>query len=118
MDSLIRYFGCAVGFGFGVLWVTEGLGSAIVCLLLAGLGYAAVFTAERARANGNALRLPSRTQRAEALLLPAEEFEPDRDLPGYEPAAPTDDATSPLAAEAEYGWPILENAELVRSERR
>jgi hypothetical protein len=118
VDSSIRYFGCAVGFGFGVLWVTEGLGSAIVCLLLAGLGYAAVFTAERARANGNAIRLPSRTRQAEAVLSPAEEFEPDYDLPAYEPAAPADDATSPLAAEAGYGWPIMENGQMAGSERR
>ena len=29
MDSSLRYFGCAVGFGFGVLWMTEGIGAAI-----------------------------------------------------------------------------------------
>ena len=45
MDSSLRYFGCVVGFGFGVLWMTEGLGAAILCLLLAGLGYGAVFVA-------------------------------------------------------------------------
>jgi len=46
VDSSVRYFGCAVGFGFGVLWMTEGLGAAILCLLLAGLGYGAVFLGE------------------------------------------------------------------------
>ena len=46
MDSSVRYFGCAVGFGFGVLWMTQGLGAAILCLLLAGLGYGVVLAAD------------------------------------------------------------------------
>jgi len=50
VDSSMRYFGCSVGFAFGVLWMTIGLGSAIVCALLAAFGYGAVFVAERGRA--------------------------------------------------------------------
>lgn len=108
MDSSSRYFGCVVGFGFGVLWMTEGLGAAILCLLLAGLGYGAVLVAERAQANPDAFRLPTRTPgaTAEAEDLPrrAEVEELNNDLGHvYEPS---DDASSPLSAEADYGWPV------------
>ena len=95
MGSSLRYLGSAAGFGFGVVWVTVGLGSAIVCLLLAALGYCAVFMAERAQAEASTRRPPIQTP--EAHLLAPERVERDRDL--------SDDATTPLAAEAEYGWP-------------
>jgi hypothetical protein len=101
VDGSLRYFGCAVGFGFGVLWMTVGLGPAILCLLLAGLGYGAVFVAERARANPENFRLPKRTP-VDDLPLQAEELAHDH---GYV-YEPSDDASSPLAAEAEYGWPV------------
>lgn len=104
VDSSLRYFGCAAGFGFGVLWMTEGLGAAILCLMLAALGYGAVLVAERARANPSAFRLPSRTPEAEELPLRAEELNLDLGHV-YEPS---DDASSPLAAEADYGWPVEE----------
>ena len=107
MDSSLRYFGCVVGFGFGVLWMTEGLGAAILCLLLGGLGYGVVFVAERARANPDAFRLqlPARTPAA-ATDLPGQAEELSADLGHvYEPS---EDASSPLAAEAEYGWPVEE----------
>lgn len=102
MDSWLRLFGCVVGFAFGVLWLAEGLGAAILCLLLAGLGYGTVYVAERARANPGRLRLPSRTSQVEGLPLQAEELNHDLGHV-YEPS---DDASSPLAAEAEYGWPL------------
>jgi hypothetical protein len=101
VDSSLRYFGCAVGFGFGLVWMTVGLGPAILCVLLAGLGYGAVFVAERARDNA--------TQAKEVEL----EYEPY-----YEPPADLqDDATSPLAAEADYGWPV-EEPEVAHTESR
>jgi hypothetical protein len=101
VESSMRYFGCAAGFAFGVLWMTEGLGAAILCLLLAALGYGVVFVAERARADGTTFRLPSR---APAVDLPLRAEELNLDLGHvYEPS---DDATSPLAAEADYGWPV------------
>ena len=104
MDSSLRLFGCVVGFAFGVLWMTEGLGAAIVCLLLAALGYGAVFVAERARENPGAIRLPSRTPTPVVENLPFQAEELNHDLGHvYEPS---DDASSPLAAEAEYGWPL------------
>ena len=111
MDSSLRYVGCLAGFGFGVLWMTEGIGAAILCLLLAGLGYGAVLVAERARANPSTFRLPSRTPEAEADDLPLRAEELNLDLGHvYEP----DDASSPLAAEADYGWPA-EEPELVHT---
>lgn len=113
MDGSLRYFGCAVGFGFGVLWMTEGLGAAILCVLLAGLGYGAVFVAERARANPSAFRLTIPTPEAEDLTVAAEEIGNDH---GYV-YEPSDDASSPLAAEAEYGWPV-EQPEIVHTNGR
>jgi hypothetical protein len=104
VDSSKRYVGCAVGLGFGLLWMTVGLGAAIVCALLAALGYGAVFVAERARANTGATREP-----ADAIALMLDEFELEN-----EAQIEADDATSPLAAEADYGWPV--EAEIVRAE--
>jgi hypothetical protein len=100
VDSSLRYFGCAVGFGFGVVWMTVGLGAAIVSLLLAALGYGAVVVAGRAQADGIARH--SRVETLEAKARELAEIDLDRE-PYFEP---TDDATSPLAAEAEYGWPL------------
>jgi hypothetical protein len=105
VDSSLRYFGCVVGFGFGVLWMTQGLGAAIVCLLLGGAGYGVVLAAERARANPDAFRLqmPSRTP-AVTDDLPSQADDLNTDLGHvYEPS---EDASSPLAAEVEYGWPV------------
>jgi hypothetical protein len=97
----LRYLGSAVGFGFGVMWMAVGFGSAIVCLLLAALGYGAVFVAERVRADASTRRPSIQTPEAEALPVPPEgtELVDER----YEELP--DDATAPLAAEAEYGWP-------------
>jgi hypothetical protein len=94
--------------------MTMGLGAAILCLLLAGFGYLAAFTAERARAEGGTLHLPTRTPPAQEEL----EIEPDLPIYGsYERVEPADDATSPLAAEAEYGWPMAE-PEIAHTEAR
>ena len=103
MDSKMRYFGFAVGFAFGVVWMTAGLGAAIVCGLLAALGYGAVFVADRARANADTAHEP-----ADAIALMLDEFELDNE------AHIAEDATSPLAAEADYGWPV--EKEIVRAE--
>ena len=107
MDSSMRYFGCLAGFGFGVLWMTEGLGAAILCAMLAGLGYGAVLVAERARANPESFRLSSRTPELDEVGdLPLRAEELNHDLGHvYEPS---DDASSPLAAETDYGWPVEE----------
>jgi hypothetical protein len=110
VDSSLRYFGCVAGFGFGVLWMTEGIGAAILCSLLAGLGYGAVLVAQRARANPSAFRLPTRTPAVEDLPARAEELNQDLGHV-YEPS---DDASSPLAAEVDYGWPV-EQAEIAHT---
>ena len=68
VDSKMRYFGFAVGFAFAVVWMTVGLGSAIVCGLVAGLGYGAVIVAERARANETRRR--SRRRMTRRVLSP------------------------------------------------
>ena len=112
MDGSLRYFGCTVGFAFGLLWMTLGLGPAILCLLLAGLGYGAVFVAERARENPETFRLPRRTPAADELSSAADEIAVDH---GYV-YEPSDDASSPLAAEAEYGWPLDDTPEVARTE--
>jgi|SRR5215470_1302702 len=97
MGSSLRVIGGGVGFGFGVVWMTVGLGPAIVCVLLAALGYGAVFMAERNQADRRSIRIPG----LRAPSAPTDEFglgdEVYEELP--------DDATTPLAAEAEYGWP-------------
>jgi hypothetical protein len=98
-DSKTRYFGFAVGFAFAVVWMTVGLGSAIVCGLVAALGYGAVFVAERARAGTATTHEP-----AEAFATMLDEFELDNEAQ----IEAADDATSPLAAEADYGWPVAE----------
>lgn len=108
MDNKMRYFGFAVGFAFAVVWMTVGLGSAIVCGLVAGLGYGAVIVAERARANGTATQ-----KRADSIAAMLDEFELDNEAQ----IEAADDAASPLAAEAEYGWPV-EEREIVHAEAR
>jgi|SRR5215471_14452634 len=97
MGSSLRLFGCAVGFAFGVVFMTVGLGSAIVCLLLAALGYGAVFLVERPEL----MRPLSKTTQAEDTPVAAGGFEFEH---GQHVEAP-EDATTPLSAEAEYGWP-------------
>ena len=108
MDNKMRYFGFAVGFAFAVVWMTVGLGSAIVCGLVAGLGYGAVIVAERARANAT-----STEKRADSIAAMLDEFELDNEAQ----IEAADDTTSPLAAEADYGWPV-EEREIVRAEAR
>jgi hypothetical protein len=102
VGSTLRYVGGAVGFGFGAVWMTVGIGSAIACLLLAALGYGVVLMAERAQAGPHERRPANRTPIAEAPLL-VETDELDLDEPSYH--EPLEDAQIPVAAEVEYGWP-------------
>ena len=107
MDSTMRYVGGAVGFAFGAMWMTVGIGSAIACLLLAALGYGAVWIAERAQANTNLQRPTVETFETDAdLPLTADELELEAasyDQGSYD--EPADRATRPVAAEVDYGWP-------------
>jgi hypothetical protein len=107
VDSWMRYFGFAVGFAFAVVWMTVGLGAAVVCGLLAGLGYGAVYMTERARANATTAHKP-----ADTIAQMLDEFELDN-----EAQIEADDATSALAAEADYGWPV-EEREIAHTVRR
>jgi hypothetical protein len=108
VDSTMRYVGGAVGFAFGAMWMTVGIGSAIACLLLAALGYGAVWMAERAQANASVQRPTIETFETDAdLPLTADELELEAgsyDHVSYD--EPPDRATRPpVAAEVDYGWP-------------
>lgn len=101
MGNSWRSFGCAVGFGFGVVWMTVGIGSAILVLLCAAFGYGVAFIAERERASWGKLR-PARSPGVDEPLA-FEEFE----LPQFarEDDELSEEAMAPVAAEADYGWP-------------
>ena len=108
MDSWMRYIGGAVGFGFGAMWMTAGIGAAIACVLLAALGFGVVLVAERAQANANGQRLAVDTYDLDAdLPLTADDFEPesryDEEIVLDEPPA---EEPRPVAARADYGWPV------------
>jgi hypothetical protein len=98
--SSLRYAGCAVGFGLGVVWMTVGLGSAILVLLCTALGYGVAFIAEHERADLSKLRRERQTPSPADEPLLRDEFELDRnevELPEEEVAA--------RDTEIEYGWP-------------
>ncbi len=113
MDNPVRYLGSAVGFAFGVLWLAMGVGSAILCVVLAAIGYGAVFLGERAQAEASRRRLSIGTPEPKAFLLAPEAMDPhvgqvELDEERYSDLR--DDAAAPLAAEAEYGWPLAGDA--------
>jgi hypothetical protein len=100
MVNSLRYAGCALGFALGVVWMTVGLGSAILVLLCTALGYGVAFVAEHERTDLSKLR-PTRQASSpadEPLLRDEFEYEP------YETEVPEEEAVS-VAAEIEYGWP-------------
>jgi len=103
-----RYFGLAIGFGFGVIWMTLGVGQAILAILCAVLGYGAVYIVERERAGSSRLRPSIVTPATEEPLL--EDFELDRfefEQHGDEPleSEPAGDEMALVSTEAGYGWP-------------
>jgi hypothetical protein len=112
-----RYFVGAVAFGFAAVWIMATLAGALVCLSSAVVGYGVVLVAERMRAR-RATRASSGMSAPSAFALPAQTPHVDdlgqwadalrSDLGHvYEPAA----TASPLAREAVYGWPLIdENA--------
>ena len=115
MGSGLRYFGGAVAFGFAAVWIMQSLAAALVCLLAAAAGYAAVLVAERTRAKLAArvgspdiaapnTTLPRRTPEVEDLSRRADELNHDLGHV-YEPAA----ATPPSHREA-VGLPLNDDA--------
>ena len=102
MSNSWRYAGCAIGFGLGVVWMTVGLGSAILVLLCTALGFGVAFIAEHERSNLSKLRPARQTSPADEPLRRDEfELEPyDIELPDEEVAS-----VAPVAPQVEYGWP-------------
>jgi hypothetical protein len=112
----LRNFGGAVAFGFAAVWIMASLAAAVVCLLSAIVAYGTISLAERVRAKLAARRRRSAISSPTTLALPRRPAELE-DLPlwadalnsdlghVYEPAA----TTSPLAREAEYGWPLTDD---------
>ncbi len=100
MSNSWRYAGCAVGFGLGVVWMTVGLGSAILVLLCTALGYGVAFVAEHERADFSKLRRERRAPSPADEPLLRDEFELDR----YEVELP-DEQVASVATQVEYGWP-------------
>jgi hypothetical protein len=111
----LRYFGGAVAFGFAAVWILASLAAALVCVLSAALGYGGVVLAERmwarlaARSPRSGLRKhgrgPVQTPVIDGVRGWAEALNTDLGHV-FQPGA----AMSPLAREAEYGWPLVEEA--------
>jgi hypothetical protein len=99
-----RYAGCAIGFGLGVVWMTVGLGSAILVLLCTALGYGVAFIAEHERTDLSKLRRGRQTPSPadEPLLRDEYEYEYER----YDVELPEEkEEVASVAPEVEYGWP-------------
>lgn len=111
MDGWLRCLGGAVGFGFAAVWITASLTAALVCVLAAAVGYAGVAVAGRARA-----KLVARRSSPSTLATPTRPPQVE-DLPSWADALNSDlghiyqpAATAPLTREAEYGWPLTDDA--------
>jgi hypothetical protein len=94
--------------------MTQGLGAAILCLLLAGLGYGVgPRGGTRAREPEH---VPAADRTPEAEDLPSTGRRAQRRSRSRLRAV-ADDSSSPLAAEADYGWPV-EQPEIAHNERQ
>lgn len=104
MVNSLRYVGCAVGFGFGVVWMTLGLGPAILVLLCMGLGLGAAFIAEHERADLKKLRRTRQVPSPADEPLLRDEYELDRyEIDDIE--LPEEEVATSVGGEVEYGWP-------------
>ena len=66
VSSMWRLGACVLGFGFGAVWMTAGLGSALLSLLFAGLFYGLAVALQRrglARRTNAFFADPSRRER-------------------------------------------------------
>lgn len=115
MGGGLRYFAGAAAFGFAAVWIMASLAGALVCLLSALVAYGAVVVGERTRARR--ARPADRADATPTLLAPPNPSPEVEDLPRwaevlnsdlghvYDPSA----TMSPLAHEAEYGWPVIDD---------
>ena len=71
--SAMRYVGCVIGFGFGAVWMTAGLGSAVLSLLCAAFGYGATVALERRRPAERTRTRPKQTRRIDVETMPVVE---------------------------------------------
>jgi hypothetical protein len=104
MGGTWRYLGCAVGFGFGVVWMTLGIGPAILVFLCTALGCGAAFIAEQERAGLSKLRPSTQAPPAEDEPLLPDEFEID-DYERHADEVPAEELVPVAAAKGDYGWP-------------
>ena len=70
VGSAWRFVACVIGFGFGAVWMTAGLGSAILSLLCAAFAYGIAAAFERRRTAASARARPRQTQRTEVAAEP------------------------------------------------
>jgi len=98
----LRYAGCAVGFGIGVVWMTVGLGSAILVLLCTALGCGVALVTEHERADFSKLRPARQSPSPEDEPLLRDEYE--YELERYDVELPEEEVAS-VPGEVEYGWP-------------
>ena len=104
MGGGFRYFVGALAFGFAAVWIMATLAGALVCLSSAVVGYGVVLVAERTRARRATRASNPGISQVDDLALWADALHSDLGHV-YEPAA----ATSPLAREAIYGWPLIDD---------
>ena len=109
MTSSTRYLGIAVGFGFGAMWMTVGIGSAILVLLCAALGYGVVYVVERERAGTTRLRPARETPPIDDSLVDDFELEHfERHDEALVDDEPSGDEAASISSETGYGWPQLD----------
>jgi hypothetical protein len=70
VGSAWRFVACVIGFGFGAVWMTAGLGSAILSLLCAAAGYGAAAVLERRRAAPSTRTRPRQSRRVDVAAEP------------------------------------------------
>ncbi len=107
--SAQRYIGGAVGFAFAAVWATAGLGSALVCIVAAAIGYTAVRLSEGRQlsaisAGRDAVReLQSRRSEATERPAPARKS-PARATQQARRPKPVPARVMPDPEPATYGW--------------
>ena len=104
MGSTWRYLGCAVGFGFGVVWMTVGIGPAILVFLCTALGCGAALIAEQERGSFSRLRPSIQTPPAEDEPLLRDEFDLDH-FERIDDELPEEEIEPVAAGKGDYGWP-------------